>query len=204
MNDVEIRDSFHRKRLRRQHARAGTLVVDELGLNHGRCRADIAVINGSLVGYEIKSDCDSLNRLAEQVRSYNAVFDRAFMIVGERHRVAVQGYIPDWWGLILAARGVRGAVSFETMRPARKNEGIDPISVAQLLWRTEAAEILRHRGLSPKILRQPRAILYEYLVDALSGHELRRTVTDCLRLRRNWRCPVPPSRYGGSCRPAAT
>ena len=204
MNDVEIRNSFHRKRLRRQHAHEGTLVVNELGLNHGRCRADIAVANGCLIGYEIKSDRDSLGRLTEQVKSYNAVFDRAFVIVGERHAVSIRKHLPEWWGLILSSRGARGAVHFKTLRPAAKNEGIDPISVAQLLWRTEAAEILRHKGLSPKILRQPRAILYEYLVDALNGRELQRTVTDCLKLRRNWRCPVPPPRYGGSCRPGAT
>jgi len=73
MNDLEIRGSFHRKKLRLQHAHVDTLVVDELGLNHGECRADIAVINGHLVGYEIKSNKDSLRRLEGQVNSYNAV-----------------------------------------------------------------------------------------------------------------------------------
>lgn len=204
MNDFEIRNSFHRKRLRRQHAREDTLVVNELGLNHGRCRADIAVVNGCLIGYEIKSDRDSLDRLVEQVKSYNAVFDKASMIVGRRHAVSVRKYIPEWWGLILSMPGPRGAVNFTTLRAAAKNEGIDPISVAQLLWHSEAAEILRNKGLSPKALRQPRAFLYEHLVDALSIRELRRTVTDYLKKRRNWRCPVSLPQYDGWCRLAAT
>ncbi len=53
MNDVEIRQNFHRKILRRQHAQKNTLVIDELGLNHGRCRADIAVVNGHFWGFVI-------------------------------------------------------------------------------------------------------------------------------------------------------
>lgn len=192
MNDVEIRNSFHRKRLKRQHAHEGTLVVNELGLNHGRWRADIAVVNGHLIGYEIKSDRDSLDRLTGQVKAYNAVFDRAFVVVGERHVGSVEKHVPEWWGLILSVRGARGAVNFKTLRPAAKNAGIDPISMARLLWHSEAAEVLRARGLSPKILRQPRAILYEHLADTLSISDLRRTVRDYLKKRRNWRCPLSP------------
>jgi hypothetical protein len=188
MDDAEVRENFHRKRLRRQHAHGGTLVVNELGLNHGRCRADIAIINGRLVGYEIKSDSDSLKRLMEQVRSYNAIFDRVFMIVGERHVKCARKQIPKWWGLILSVRGPRGAVNFQTLRDAKTNECVDPISVARLLWRNEVVEILRQRGVPPRILRQPRANLYEYLVSVLGTREVRRVVRECLKTRRNWRC----------------
>ena len=79
MNDAQIRSSFHSKKLRRHHATPDTLVVDELGLKHGKCRADIAVINGHLIGYEIKSDDDSLHRLARQVEAYNARDIDAFL-----------------------------------------------------------------------------------------------------------------------------
>ena len=57
MNDGRIRAAFHGKILRRQHLCPETLVLDELGLMHGRCRADIAVVNGCLIGYEIKHGC---------------------------------------------------------------------------------------------------------------------------------------------------
>jgi hypothetical protein len=189
MNDVEIRGGFHRKMLRRHHAREDTLVVNELGLNHGECRADIAVVNASLVGYEIKSDCDSLERLAEQVRLYNSVFDRVFIIVGGRYAESIQRHVPEWWGLIVSSRGPRGAINFRVLRKAARNKLVDPISLAGLLWRGEAAEILRWRGLPPKLLRQPRAVLYERLASTLTIHELRRVVRERLRNRRYWRCP---------------
>jgi len=204
MNDADIRQSFHRKRLRRHHARQNTLVIDELGLNHGRCRADIAVINGHFVGYEIKSNNDSLRRLEEQVKSYSAVFDRIFVVVGERHINSIHNYIPQWWGIIVSVRGPRGAVNFDTIRRAQANTSVDPISLARLLWRNEAEEILRQEKLPPRILRQPRAILYEHLVDKLDICKLRELIRKYFKKRKNWRSPELPSRCGGSCQPAAT
>jgi len=204
MNDLEIRQNFHTKVLRRQHAHKDTLVIDELGLNHGKCRADIAVVNGYLAGYEIKSNKDSLRRLEEQVKSYSAVFDRVSIIVGDRYIDSIQDYIPEWWGVIVSARGPRGAVNFDLIRKAQTNKNIDPISIAQLLWRNEAAEILMQKQMPSKILRQPRAILYECLVGILNTCELRKIVRKYLKNRKNWRCPASPSRYDGLCRPAAT
>ncbi len=204
MNDVEIRQNFHRKILRRQHAHKDTLVIDELGLNHGKCRADIAVVNGRFVGYEIKSNNDSLRRLGEQVKSYSAVFDGVSIIVGNRYINCIQDYIPEWWGVIVSARGPRGGVNFDLIRKAQTNKNIDPISIAKLLWRNEAEEILMPKKMPSKILRQPRAILYECLVDVLNTCELRKIVRKYLKNRRNWRCPALPSRYDGLSQPAAT
>ena len=142
MNDAEIRQSFHRIGLRRQHASANTLVVDELGLKHGKYRADIAVINGHLVGYEIKSDEDSFSRLGEQIKAYSDVFDRVTVIIGTKHAKAIRFHVPDWWGIVVAHGGPRGGVSFETVFSPRTNPKVDPFSVAQLLWKSEAAETL--------------------------------------------------------------
>ena len=203
MNDVEIRQNFHRKKLRQQHAQKNTLVIDELGLNHGKCRADIAVVNGHFVGYEIKSNNDSLRRLNEQVKSYNAVFDKISIVVGDRHINSIQNYIPQWWGVIVSIRGPRGAVNFDIIREARTNKNIDPISIARLLWRNEAEEILRQKNLSPRILRRPRETLYEHLVDKLNICELRKIIGEYFKKRKNWRCPELPSRYDGLCQPAA-
>jgi len=204
MNDVEIRQNFHKKRLRRQHAQKDTLVIDELGLNHGKCRADIAVVNGQFVGYEIKSNNDSLRRLEQQVRSYNEVFDKVSIIIGDRYINSIQNYIPDWWGVIVSVRGPKGGVNFDTIRKARTNKNIEPISIAQLLWRDEAAEILSLKKLPPKILRQPRDVLYEQLADLLTANELRKIVRDYLKKRRNWRCPESPSQCDDLFRPVAT
>lgn len=203
MNDADIRKSFHRIKLRRQHLCANTLVVDELGLKHGKSRADIAVINGHLVGYEIKSDVDSLYRLEEQIKAYSDVFDRVTVIVGAKYATTICSHIPDWWGVIVAYQGPRGGVSFEHARSTRTNGRVDPFSVAQLLWRNEAAEALSDLGVEQKILRQRREVLYERLADLLSTAELRYCVRESLKNRRNWRCQTRPSQCDDLSRPLA-
>jgi len=189
MNDVEIRQNFHRKILRRQHAQKDTLVIDELGLNHGKCRADIAVVNGHLIGYEIKSNNDSLRRLKNQIKSYNAVFDKISIVIGNRYINSIQNHIPRWWGVIASIRGSRGAVNFDTIRKAQMNISVEPISIARLLWRNEVIEILQNNKVPKKVLRQPRAVLYEYLANIMSVDELRKAVSDFFKKRKNWRCP---------------
>lgn len=198
MNDAEIRGSFHRTRLRKYHVARNTLVLDELGLKHGACRADIAVINGRLIGYEIKSDEDSLYRLGEQIEAYNDVFDRVTVVVGSKHAETISSQVPDWWGIIVSHRGPRGGILFETVRGTRINRESDLIAIAQLLWRNEATDILAELGMPTRILRKRREVLYEELVNLLGPAELRHRVRDCLKNRRNWRCPTPPSSGDGS------
>jgi len=197
MNDALIREHFHRQVLIRHHRSSHSLVVDELGLRHGKCRADIAVVNGSLVGYEIKSDEDSLGRLTDQVDTYSAVFDRAVVVTGPKHKKAVISALPNWWGIIVCHHGKRGAIRFETWRAAGRNEQVDPVAVAQLLWKIEAVEILKNLGEPPNILRQRRSVLYEKLVDALNLVQLRSKVRECLRRRTNWRHHAPLSLGAG-------
>jgi hypothetical protein len=196
MKDSQIRAAFHKKILGRHHANTDTLVVDELGLKHGKRRADIAVINDHLDGFEIKGDEDSLHRLAGQIEAYSAVFDRATLVVTERHRREVQGILPPWWGLVVCAEGPRRAVWFTTVRRSKANPTVDCFSIAQLLWRREAAEILASRGVPATVLRSKRAVLYEHLVDLTEPRELRSLVRARLKSRPDWRCPQSPSGGG--------
>ena len=197
VNDRDIRDAYHRQRLARQHRDPSTLVVDELGLRHGACRADIAVIGGHFVGIEIKSDADSLDRLASQVNSYSAVFDRAVLVSTERHLARATEHVPPWWGIVSAKQGPRGGIRFATVRRSAPNPQVDQHAVAQLLWRDEAAQILSGLGFGARNLRGSRAVLYGRLVDQLSERELRKHVSETMKRRSGWREPAQPSQGAG-------
>lgn len=204
MNDASIRKNFHRKMLQRHHSNDRTVVVDELGLRHGRSRADIAVISGRLYGFEIKGESDSLDRLAGQIQSYSAVFDRATVVAAPRHLESLHSMLPRWWGIVVCRVGKRGAIHFDWEREARANENTDPVAVAGLLWRTEAVQILSRLGAEKKLLRQPRQVLYQQLVDQLSLAAVRCEVRQCLRDRENWRDRERPLKYGDSSQRCAT
>ena len=187
MNDPQIREVFHRQVLRNFHNSSTTLVVDELGLEHGKCRADIAVINGQLMGYEIKSDVDSLKRLVFQIETYNTVFDLSSLVLTERHLSEVMRIIPDWWGVILAKENNKKFIYFEHLRYPIQNTITKDYSVVQLLWRDEAQQVLMKLGIRGAQLRKSRAYLYKDIIELLEPPVLRDTVREYLKKRTGWR-----------------
>lgn len=193
VRDRDVRRALHQKVLMDHHGDINTLVLDELGLRHGTCRVDIAVVNSFLHGYEIKSDADTLARLPGQVSIYSAVLDRVTLVVGKTHITKAEAVIPEWWGIKVVTTGPRGGISFETYRPVNLNPKIDPVALAELLWRPEVVSILKKLDAPARILRKPRASLYQHLAEVLRLEELRRVIRHCLKVREKWRDHLPPS-----------
>lgn len=192
MLDRDIRSSIKRERFKDHFDDPDTIVVDELGLRHGVSRVDIAVVNGFLHGYEIKSDSDTLQRLSNQVSIYSKVLDYATIVVGEKHEPKVKDQIPDWWGIQVVYFSEYGTIEFRDERGHKENPEIDPIALAELLWRPEVVEILKARNVPGKTLRKPRAFLYRFLSEMVTLKELRDLVRHQLRLREGWRGLKPP------------
>jgi hypothetical protein len=131
--------------------------------------------------------------LPGQIAAYGAVVDRATLIAAPRHIDKAMALLPDWWGVISAERKPSGKVHFRALRPERANRGVDPLTLARLLWRPEAAGILRELGASEKLLRQPREDLYSALVSALPRRLLASHVRHTLKVRAAWRDRPEPS-----------
>jgi hypothetical protein len=161
--------------------------LDELGLRHGARRVDVAVVNGSLHGYEIKSDSDTLERLAGQVEVYTAVLDLATLVVGKRLATEARKQIPEWWGLKIASEDAASKTTIIDQRAPITNPHINPIALAELLWRSEVVELLSSMGASPKLLRSPRAALYRELASSTPIDQLREAVRTRLKMRKGWR-----------------
>lgn len=185
MREHEIRRAL-RERLEEEFlSEPGTLIIDELGIEEGTARVDLAVVNGELHAFELKSRADTLVRLPAQADAYGRVFDRVSLVVSERHaRKAVAG-LPEWWGLIVVADD--GSRSLAQRRSAQTNPGIEPFAVAQLLWRDEALAALESRGLAERRRSKPRRELWRALAEEVPLSELQQLVRDALRGRRTWR-----------------
>src|SRR5262249_38903872 len=84
MRDGEIQAALHARLVGEHQGEPDTRFLDELSLC-GLVRVDVAVINGTLAGHELKSDRDTLRRLPAQVEVYSKVLDRATFVVGEGH-----------------------------------------------------------------------------------------------------------------------
>jgi hypothetical protein len=187
MRDSDIRVALHTTQLRRLKAHPDTLVIDELGLAHARSRIDVAVINGRLHGYEIKSAKDTLDRLDAQIGIYRQTLQKLTFVAASRHVQGVLTRAPEWCGIIEAEQGPRGGIRFSVVRNARVNPDIDAVMMAHLLWRTEVVDLLTQLGYAPKELRRPRRQLYEMLCEALTLREIIASIRTFMARRQAWR-----------------
>jgi hypothetical protein len=162
-------------------------VVEELGVNHGAARVDIAVINGHMHGYEIKSDLDTLLRLPGQIKAYSAVFDKMTIVVGYSHLFQAINLIPDWWGIEVAKVRQDGSLVLNHIREAQLNQAQDPISLVRLLWREEALRILTEMDQAKGFHSKPRNDIYAKLASSMELALLGDRVREALCVRSSWR-----------------
>ena len=191
IGDPELRNAVKRTVLGPLCKDPTTLVIDELGLRHGAARIDIAVVNGDLHGYELKSDQDNLKRLVRQAGVYNSVLDRITLVVTEHHFTQATQMIPSWWDVLLAENSHEGDITFRIIRRGSMNPNISALAVAKLLWRDEALHLLEVHGGADGVRSKPRRFIYGRLVEVLDLPHLRASVRDRLRARKDWRFGEP-------------
>jgi hypothetical protein len=200
-NDKIIRKALHAlldKELVRYRQRGYRAeIIEELGVHHGTARIDIALINGTMHGYEIKSDRDTLGRLPEQMDEFNTVFDKLTLVVGRRHLYQAMHIVPDWWGVVVAKFDSNNRLVFQTIRKPDNNKEQVGVSIAGLLWRKEALQILKERNEADGLLSKPRKIIYARLADILDVETLKKTVSTLLVSREHWRPGVQLTSGGG-------
>ncbi len=178
MYDHDIRPLL-KQWLKRRHAHErDTVLLEELGLNRRRVRADVAVVNGILYGYEIKSERDTLRRLARQALLYGAVFDRATLVVNTRHLPKARAVLPQWWEILTFDSGV-----FRVSRPGRRNPFRRARMLVELIWREDALALLEVRGGARGYRKQPRHEIWNRVCELYSLDEIAAEVRVCLKAR---------------------
>lgn len=185
MHDVDVRIAV-RGRLRDEHlGDDDTRIVEEMGIWNGAVRVDLAVINGELSGYELKSARDTLARLPAQANLYNSVFDRVHLVAADRHVDHALAMIPDWWGIITATT-VSAAIELNLVRPSCVNPKVDGLQLARLLWKDETLSILQRHGADRGVRSGNREKIAARLVETLTLDDLRSEVRRSLKSRDAW------------------
>ena len=202
MRDVDIRRAL-RTRVRDSDDMKEALVVDELGLCQGRARIDLAVVNSSLHGYEIKSERDTLARLPSQSDAYGCALEFVTIVVAAHHALKAYDLVPGWWGIWSVAPGADGRVEFNEVREPMPNPSLDPYAVAAFLWREKVLEELENRGLANGFRSKPRRALWMKLAEALSTEErssLNFPVKSPYGSPRSVKLLIPPTCLAGEAR----
>lgn len=182
MRDPEIRTALARD-LRRSRALTGSSVaVQELGLCRGAALLDVALVNGRIHGFEIKSDYDTLRRLEGQVRTYGLVLDRATLVVGRQHLTKARAFLPSWWGLA-AVDVVNNEPVLNSIRKARDNPSRDARAIAELLWLDEARGLLERRDALRGLRNKPRPAVWDRVAEVYTLDEIAASVRVRLKAR---------------------
>lgn len=183
IGDEAIRRALRsRFRLKEVDESDATVIIDELGLCRGQVRVDVAVVNGLLHGYEIKSDRDSLRRLAIQVEVYGKVLDRATLVIGHRRTAEALKMIPEWWGVLQVNSRAYG-LQFKTLRRAQKNPHRDPYSLVELLWLDDAIALLEERKVARGVRGKSRRIVWNRVCEYFNVDEIAAVVRAKLKAR---------------------
>jgi hypothetical protein len=188
MRDNDVRTAIRERLTEKYKSDPSTRIVEEMGVWSGSVRIDLAVINGELVGLELKSDRDTLERLPFQAELYSRVFDRVELVVGSRHSDRAARIVPRWWKVTIATMR-DGAVHLRPMAgfPGRKNPSPDPYLVAQLLWRDEALAVLATHGLAQGYKSKRIKLLHVRLAKELPFKTLSSEVREALKRRpQHW------------------
>ncbi len=109
----------------------------------GSCKADLAILNGTATVYEIKSERDSLARLANQIANYRKVFAKIYVIVAE-------GYVDDVVNSTDGDIGVMSLVRWDRIQTVRESADrpdlVCPVTIFDSLRASEARSILEVLG----------------------------------------------------------
>ncbi len=138
----------------------------------GGSRADVVMITPEEIwGIEIKSDADNYSRLASQVESYDAFYDRNYLVIGTSHAGHAQEHVPDWWGLITVEWDEKGEMDFYLLRKAQINPRALAVNKISLLWRPELNHILDKTG-QPAYRYKSKAAVADILLERIPPEQL--------------------------------
>lgn len=159
LKEAAIRDALVTQWLHQSSGR----VVEEVKIEGGTARIDVAAFGDELEGFEIKSDYDNFDRLSNQIHAYNRVFRKITLVCGERHLAYAEAILPSWWGILQAVL-IDDKIEFRPIRAPRSHDRQRPFSMASLLGKQQAIDLLKaHHCIVPPRLdrRQMWSIMAE-------------------------------------------
>ena len=132
----------------------------------GRSRADVVmVLSECLVGIEIKSDADTYQRLAGQIKDYDRYYDYNIVVVGTTHALHIGEHVPAHWGII-TVEYVDERFDFYFLKKPEPNPNIKLSKKLEILWRPELAIIQERTGM-PKYKEKSKSFVIKKIEEAV-------------------------------------
>ncbi|WP_088815487.1 MULTISPECIES: sce7726 family protein [Listeria] len=189
LTDSMIRDELI-KVIRKENDKKQFRVIEELSICDGAARADVAVVNGLLHGYEIKSDHDTLERLPNQIVNYELTFEKTTIVVGKKFESKILEIVPVNWGVSVAYLNKFGAISIKKIRSAKNNKAVSTDKLLDLLWSKEIKLLLKENKIKG-YSNLPKNELASLTKQCVPRKEILEYTRNILKTRVGWRADLP-------------
>ena len=110
-----------------------------------KTRADALLVTESeMIGFEFKSDKDTLARLEHQIHDYERFCDRNYLVTGQKYIEKAPEELPEHWGIYLVYLDNEETLQLECIRKAKPNSKRMRLhNQLRLLWRSELIPIVK-------------------------------------------------------------
>lgn len=189
LTDYDIRERLLQV-IQNQNKNTNYRVIEELVICDGAARVDVALANGQLHAFEIKSDHDSLHRLPKQIKYYDKTFDKCTIIIGEKFLDVIHEEVPEHWGIEFAYRNKFGNVTIKRVRSSKRNHKVKATNLLDLIWGDEIKSYLKKnkiRGYSNK----NKSGLKKLTINYIPLQDIRHFTRETLKTRTGWREDLP-------------
>ena len=104
----------------------------------------LLVTEEELIGFEFKSDRDTLARLERQIHDYERFCDRNYLVTGQKFRDKAAEEIPAHWGIYCVYLDQEEVLQLECIRKAQPNaKRMRLHNQLRILWRSELIPLIR-------------------------------------------------------------
>lgn len=180
MKDRDIRNLTLNTLYQKHENESNTKIINEMGLINGESRIDIAVVNGILHGYELKSESDNLLRLPKQIENYNRIFERMTIVTDRKYLESVKMLVPDWWGIMVVKKDKSG---LREIKKGRKIKTQDEEALLNLLWKDEYSGLIDILGYPKSLKRMRKNQIFEIILEDNRKSIIKKYIYDTLRAR---------------------
>ena len=119
------------------------LIANEVPFFKGNRRADLIMIsNNNLLGFEIKSELDSLKNLKSQILDYKKIFDFVYVVIDKKFKFSKElAELPSQIGILVYDKEIMIKREAKKIKKFKKNDLI------LLLWRKDLEMLLNSKKL---------------------------------------------------------
>ena len=140
----------------------------------------LLVTEEEIIGFEFKSDKDTLSRLERQIHDYERFCDRNYLVTGQKFREKAPEEIPAHWGIYCVYLDDAETLQLECIRKAQPNtKRMRLHNQLRILWRSELIPIIKKYKLGG-VTKKNKLELVRTLEHNLTKDVLRKELLEAL------------------------